>query len=320
MPKASVSKSFLIEVARLYYEHDFSQQQIANKLDVSRPSVSRFLRQAKAQGIVKIEIIDSDEHVNHLENELKNKFNLKKVIIVPNDNEESTVIKQRLGHSAAKYLDQFIKDDLILGVSWGSTMQEVVRHIFPKKVKNMKVVQLNGGISKAEYDTHASEIAPKIGLKYQALPFLLPLPAIVDQPDVKRAIVSDKNIARTLDLARQATVALFTIGSFGYESVLVKADYFENEEVDILLKKKAVGDICSRIITEAGEVCDQKLNDRTIGIELLELRQKPYSIAVAGGKEKLKAIYAGLLGGHFNVLITDEWVAGEILSLSIQRS
>ena len=55
-------------------------------------------------------------------------------------------------------------------------------------------------------------------------------------------------------------------------------------------------------------------NARTIGIELFELKKKPYAIAVAGGKEKLSAIYAGLLGRNFNVLITDEWVASEILS------
>ncbi len=316
MRQSKQSKFFLVEAARLYYEHNYSQQQIAQKLGISRPGVSRLLRQAREQGIVKIEIHDPLEHGIQLETELKKKFDLKNVIIVPNDGEETHVIKQRLGYSAAAYLDRLLDESVILGVSWGSTMQEMKKQLKPRKVRDMKVVQLNGGISKAEYDTHASEITQKIGENYSAVPFLLPLPAIVDHEDLKRAIISDKNIARVFELARKATVSIFTIGAFGPDSVLVKADYFEPDEVVELINKKAVGDICSRIITETGEICSSELDSRTIGIGLSELRQKPYAIAVAGGEEKLKAIYAGLLGKHFNILITDEWVAGEILNFS----
>jgi deoxyribonucleoside regulator len=93
----------------------------------------------------------------------------------------------------------------------------------------------------------------------------------------------------------------------------VKADYFESDEVDELLKSGAVGDICSRIIKADGTICSEDLNNRTIGIELKELKKKQYSIAVAGGKEKLAAIKAGLNGKWFNSLITDEWVATELL-------
>ena len=114
-------------------------------------------------------------------------------------------------------------------------------------------------------------------------------------------------------------MAMYTIGAFGYNSVLVKADYFESDEVEFLLKRRAAGDICSRIITETGKICWPELDDRTFGIELEELSKKEYAIAVAGGKEKLKAIYAGLCGKCFNVLITDEWIATEILHLSGDR-
>lgn len=36
-----------IDVAKLYYKSDYSQQQIANKLNLSRPTVSRLLQYAK---------------------------------------------------------------------------------------------------------------------------------------------------------------------------------------------------------------------------------------------------------------------------------
>ncbi|MBU4444160.1 sugar-binding transcriptional regulator [bacterium] len=306
--------AILVEAARLYYEHHFSQQQIALKLGISRPGVSRLLRQARDKGIVKIEIVDLSKLGTNLENKLKDKFSLKRVVIAPNDNEDIGVIKKRLGVAAAALLNEMTDSLMILGVSWGTTMLEVARHINKKHLKDMIVVQLNGGVSRAEYDTHASEVAQKIGEAYSAIPYLLPLPAIVDKEDVKRAIISDKNIAHTMQIAREAKVAMFTIGSFGYDSVLVKSNYFESEEVDTLLKRGAVGDICSRIINYNGEICSEDLNSRTIGIELNELQKKEYSIAVAGGKEKLPAIQAALNGKLFNVLVTDEWVANKLLS------
>lgn len=316
MIESAAKISLFVEAARLYYEHGYSQQKIANKLGLSRPGVSRILRQARKQGIIRIEIIDPTGRGTYLESQLQQRFHLKKVIVVPNEGVPSTVIKQRLGEAAAHYLDQLIMEGTILGVSWGTTMQEVAKHLRPRRVRNMKVVQLNGGISRAEYDTHAGEIAQRIAENYQAIPFLLPLPAIVDQASLKEAILADRNISRTLKLAQKSEIAVFTAGAFGYDSVLVKADYFDREEIEFLLKNKAVADICSRIITTSGEICWPELDERTIGIELSELSQKKYAIAVAGGKKKLPAIYAGLLGKHFNVLITDEMVANEILDRS----
>jgi len=304
----------LVEVARLYYEHGFSQQQIARKLKVSRPGISRMLQSARKQGIVAITINNPTNHGTRLETQLIEKFSLKQAVVVPDDGENYSVVQNRLGQAAAQLLDELAEDGMTIGVSWGTTMQAVARNVKGGSHRNMTVVQLNGGISRAEFDTHASEIAKKIGEKYVAIPFLLPLPAIVDNKTVKDTIVADRNISRTLDLARQATVAMFTVGSFGHQSVLVKADYFEATEVDKLLTNGAVGDICSRIINTAGKICSPALNGRTIGIDLEEIINKPRSIAVAGGQRKLAAIQAGLKGRLFNTLVTDEWIATQLLS------
>ena len=303
----------LVEAARLYYEHGLSQQQIAQKLGVSRPGVSRLLQTARDHGIVSIKINDPTGRGTRLEAQLAETFGLKKVVVVPNGGEDYQIIQKRLGQAAVQLLDELIVDDLTLGVSWGTTMQAFAGQVQRNGAQNMTVVQLNGGISRAEYDTHASEIAQTIGEKYLAIPYLLPLPAIVDNSVVKQAILSDKQIAYTLDLARQAPVAFFTVGSFGYESVLVKADYFEESEVIDLLDRGAVGDICSRIINNEGKICSVSLDARTIGIDLEELKDKSHAVAVAGGKDKLPAISAGLRGRLFNTLITDEWVANQLL-------
>jgi len=304
----------VIEAARLYYEHNFSQQQIAHKLGISRPGVSRLLQQARDKGIVKIQIIDPSDKGTLLESQVKEKYQLNRVVVVPNDDEDDKIIKDRLGLAAAGILGDYVRAGMIFGISWGTTMLSVANHVTKKRLKDLTVVQLNGGVSRADYNTHASDAARKIAEAFGAIPYLLPLPAIVDRPEVKDAIISDKNIAYTLRIAREATVAMFTIGSFGHDSALLKSNYFETAEVDELLKKGAVGDICSRIITHEGKICSEEANARTIGIELDDIRTKKYSIAVAGGKSKLPAIKAALKAKLCNILVTDELVANELLS------
>jgi len=311
LPAHAKRTTLLVQAARLYYDHGLNQERIALKLGISRPTVSRLLQSARDEGIVRIEIFDPLDRGTQIEDQLQEKFQLKKVIVVPIDNDQT--IKQRLAEAAAILLDQLVTEGTTLGVSWGTTMQAVAVRLIKKTVKDMAVVQLNGGISRAEYDTHDREIAQKTAANYDAIPFLLPLPAVVDSAQLKRAIVADKNISRTLELARNAEIAMFTVGSFGHDSVLVMADYFEPKEVDALLARGAVGDICSRILRQDGHICSSELDARTIGIELDELKKKPYSIAVAGGKGKLNAIRAALKGKWFNTLITDEWVANKLL-------
>ena len=46
----------LVDVARLYYEKDRTQNEIAEIYRISRPMVSKLLKEAKEEGIVKITI------------------------------------------------------------------------------------------------------------------------------------------------------------------------------------------------------------------------------------------------------------------------
>ena len=66
-----------INVAKLYYRSEYSQQKIAEELGISRPSVSRLLQYAKEKGYVKIQIFDPVEDMSHMEHQLLEKYHLK---------------------------------------------------------------------------------------------------------------------------------------------------------------------------------------------------------------------------------------------------
>ncbi|HYK74630.1 MAG TPA: sugar-binding transcriptional regulator, partial [Pseudoneobacillus sp.] len=281
-------------------------------LGVSRPTVSRFLQQAKSEGIVQIKIMDPTEDVENLSQELEERFHLKKAVIASIPQYEDNIIKNYLGEKAAAYLDSTVKDQDIIGVTWGTTLYHVAIELKQKFVRDVKVVQLKGGVSHAETNTYASEILYLFGKAFNTTPHHLPLPAIVDHVVVKQAMEADRHIRKILELGKQANIALFTIGPVKSESLLFQLGYFTDEDLKTLYPR-AVGDICSRFFDNEGKVCNPSLNDRTLGINLEDLKQKEQSILVAGGPNKIEGIYGALKGKYANVLITDQYTARFLL-------
>lgn len=298
----------VIEAAKLYYLLDYNQNDIAKILGVSRPTVSRLLQQAKSEGIVKISIMDPTENVENLASQLEKKFHLKKAIVASIPQYEEHIIKNYLGEMAANYLEGIVKDDDIIGVTWGTTLYHIAIELRQKFVKNVKVVQLKGGVSHAETNTYASEILYLFGKAFNTTPLNLPLPAIVDHVVVKQAMEADRHIRRILEMGKQANIALFTIGSIKTDSLLFQLGYFTDSDLESL-SGKAVGDICSRFFDKDGQICNESLNERTLGVNLDELSKKEYSIVVAGGPNKIDGIYGALIGKYANVLITDQFTA-----------
>jgi deoxyribonucleoside regulator len=303
----------VIEAAKLYYQLDYSQSEIADRLGVSRPTVSRLLQQAKSEGIVQITISDPTEEIEILVQQLRDKFHLKHVEIAYMPFNDNSIGKKYIGEAAANYLHKIVKDNDVIAVSWGTTLYQVASQLQKKTVKDVVVLQLNGGVSYSEVNTYASEIIQLFGNAFHVNPHFLYLPAIVDHILVKQAIQSDRHIRKVLDLGKSANIAVFTAGVPTTDSTLLQTNYFTNEEIEII-KSKAVGDICSRYFDEKGKICLENLNERTIGIELHELRGKEHAILVAGGETKVNAIYGALCGQYPNTLITDQFTAKSLLA------
>ncbi|SFC19145.1 deoxyribonucleoside regulator [Bacillus sp. OV322] len=302
----------IIEAAKLYYLHDYNQNDIAKKLGVSRPTVSRFLQQAKTKGIVQITIMDPAENSADLARKLQHRYQLKDAIIVPVPFNDEELIKRRLGERAAAYLHEVVADGDIVGVTWGTTLYHIASELKPKAVRNVKVVQLKGGVSHSEKNTYASEILFLFGKAYNSVPIQLHLPAIVDHMAVKQAMEADRHIRRVLDTGKEANIAVFTVGSVEAESLLFQMGYFTEDEKRHLYEH-AAGDICSRFYDKSGKVCNEGINQRTLGIELDCLKDKDQSILVAGGSARIAGIKGALSGGYANILITDQYTAQALL-------
>lgn len=301
-----------IATAKLYYESNYSQQEICEKLGISRPTVSRLLQYAKDKGFVRIEVVNPFEDVGELADALQKKFGLEKVFVTFAPVDKYSEIIKSITTTAAEYLDDIVGDSDIIGVSWGVTLNTLAEKLKTKNVNDVKVVQLKGGMSHSKTQTHAIETVNLFAKAYHSTPNYLHLPVVFDRKEVKDVVSEDRHIERIVQLGKDANIAVFTVGSAGVDSLLFKLGYFDEAETK-MLQEKAAGDLCSRFIDENGKICDEAVNARTVGIELDDLKKKENRILVAGGDHKVGAIKAALRGGYANVLIIDQFTAKKIL-------
>ena len=71
----------LLAVAKMYYEQGLTQQEIAEKVFLSRSHVSRMLKEARALGIVEIIIRSPFENLVSLEISLAVRFGMEKILV-----------------------------------------------------------------------------------------------------------------------------------------------------------------------------------------------------------------------------------------------
>ena len=301
-----------IDAARLYYQSDYSQQQIAERLGVSRPTVSRLLQYAKDQGYVLIQIADPLEDVGELAKRLKERYGLEQVRVAYSPLNEYEEINKHIGRLGAIYLNEIVKDGDIIGVTWGRTMHSLACQLKAKMVHGVEVVQLKGGVSHSRNNTYAVDIVNLFAKAFHTVARYLPLPVIFDSAEVKEMVEKDYHIGCIMEMGRQANIAVFTVGTVKDDALLFRLGYLGEAEKEEL-QRTGVGDICSRFFDAQGKICNQKINSRTVGIDLDELKNKEKSILVAGGIRKIAAIQAALAGGYANILITDQFTAKTLL-------
>lgn len=310
---ASNDKRILTKVAHMYYDESMTQQEIANKLGISRPSVSRLLKRARDEGIVEIKIRYEGSYAK-LENILEKTFGLREVIVTPP--EEGEGLKHRLAEATAEYLERTIKEGDIVGVSWGTTLVHIPKYI-NTKIKNVTFVPLVGGAGQTKLDIHSNAIVINFARAFGGKGRLLHAPVTVSSIEVRESLVSDRSIKQILDLAAKSTIAVVGIGSpTDPESTIRQTGYYSESELNHLKEAGAVCDISWIFLDKEGNLCPIELNERVIGISIEDLDKIPTVVGVAGGKAKHEAVLAAVKGRHLDILVTDEETAEFLLKNS----
>jgi len=316
MPRRkSVDYRLLLKVSRLYYEREYTQQQISDRLNLSRPKVSRLLQQAEDVGVVKINIIPQPGVYTDLEDALEAKYGLKEAVVVGVSEPNSQIaVSREVGAAATGYFSRTTNSPCIIGISWGTTLRAMVEAMPAMDCHDSHVVQLTGGLGVPESEAHATYILQRLVAQTESKLLVLLVPGIVDSAEVKKVFLSDSHVQEVFRFFKKITVAYVGIGAPTLDSVVMRdGSIISQKELNILKSKGAVGDVCLRFFDTDGQAVHSEIDDRVMGISLEELKKIDRVVGVTGGPKKFGAIRAALKGKIINVLVTDHLSAKRVL-------
>jgi len=303
----------MLRAAQLYYRLNLTQDQVGERLGVSRFKVGRLLDRALRESAVRIEIVHPDVRLVQLEDALVGRFGLRSAVVVDvpptaSAADQELLARERVAGAAAAHLTA-LRPTGAIGVSWGRTMLEVAAHLRPGWTVASEIVQLNGAMSRSARPTRAQEVVEQFGLTTGAAIQLMPAPAIVGSPELREALEQDPSIGETLAAARSAQTAIFSMGVLGRDSVHVASNFIGEPDLAALADAGAVGDVLGRFLSLDGHIALPSLDRRTIGLPLEELGAKALTVGVAAGPGRGPIALAALRSGCVNVMVTDEETA-----------
>lgn len=303
----------MYQVARLYYEEELTQEQIARQIGLSRQKVQRLLDSAKKEGIVQIQVINPTSPCREIEEKLEKHFDLTKAIVVSGSIKAESIIRKNIGRAAAVYFEDIFRDDDIFGIGWGRTVYETLNYFRPTRRISITVVPLTGGIGQMAADFQVNELARKFAERIGGTFVPLHTPALVDSETIASTLFSDKNVGKVAELWKKVNIAIVGIGGPLSDSSYVPASYHSDADITVLKEGGQVGDILSHFLRKDGKLCSPLLSKRVVGISLEELKRIGRVVAVAGSLRKKETILAALRGRYIDILVTDDNVAKEIL-------
>ncbi len=299
----------LAQVASMYYEQDMTQNVIADELGLSRAKVYRLLKQAREEQVVRIVIEWPIKRDGRLERRLREAFGLKDALVL----QQSDGNLQALGQLGARYLEQRLAelDNPTLAMCLGRSTYEVINAIRPDFQAKARIAQAMGSVNGTPMLDSAA-LARQLAHKMDAEVQYLLSPLVADSAEDAAVLRNQREIERTLQVAREADMALLGIGNLDPAASKFVGSVTA-EELAQLAAEGAVGDVVGQVFRADGQLHPCSLNQRVIAITLDELRDIPMTLAVAAGVEKSQAIRGALRTGAIKVLATDAATAEAIL-------
>lgn len=300
-----------------YYEKDYTQTEIAEMLNVSRITLGKLLKEAKEEGMVKIEITDvrNVRQLLELEARLKDQYQLLDVKVVDCVENDRNEINRKIAVSAAKYVEHMLRSNMKVGIAWGRTIEMMVDYLNENRnIKGIELVTMMGGAGTAESKIQPNIIAQRLLEKYNGKGYILNAPYLCQTEELCNAIKEEPHIKEVLEKARFTDIALVGIGQRPtIENCRETGYHFTDSMVHQLEEAGAVGDICARFFDVNGHPCSTEISNKLVGVDIEDLPGMRKVVALGGGPSKWESVLGALRGGYIDVLITDKFTAQKVL-------
>jgi DNA-binding transcriptional regulator LsrR (DeoR family) len=298
--------------AWLYYIAGNTQEEIANKLSVSRQAAQRLVALAVSEKLIKFRLDHPLSECIALAEALRDRFNLLLCEVVPTDaNQEGS--RNGIGVCAATHLENYLvaKSPTILAFSSGRTLRAMVEQIPSMEQPQHKIVSIIGNMShygRAGRHEVVMHLSDRVGS--QAYP--VPTPVVATCVKEREILQTQRSFIAVQTLAEQAKATFVGVSPIAWNSPLHQDGFINDQEVAELIEAGAVGEIAGWTYDRNGMLIPDLTNSRVASVPL-EQPARRLIIGVAGGIKKAESILAALRGRLITGLITDEAAATAIL-------
>jgi DNA-binding transcriptional regulator LsrR (DeoR family) len=315
----------MVRCVQLYYRAQRHQNEIARELGLSSSKVSRLLKRAVADGMVRVEIELPKRP--RLETALVDRFGLRDAVVIPTG--ETRDLKQDLGVAAARYFERMAADGARVGVSCGYTLYCVIRALREHRFRDLAIYPLSAESTLQLVDLFPNTLVGMMAAKYRphVRAFALPVQVLGTRAEIqqqRRRLLQKGEVRRIYQAANDVDIALVGIGLIAEATPgFCSLAEFYGVSVRRLRALGVVGEINYHPFDRQGRTLDRRelrpLTQRVLAVPPSRLRELSARygklvVAVAGGADKREAITGAMRGRFANVLVTDEDTAAFLLA------
>jgi DNA-binding transcriptional regulator LsrR (DeoR family) len=298
----------LVKVSRLYYELGETQARIAELVGVTRPQVSRLLKEARGQGVVEIRIVDRTELASPAADVLRDRFELQAVHLAPSLAGSADLARRRVGRLAAQVLAGAVRDGMVVGIGDGSAVSATADALDPlPSPVDATIVPLCGGYWHSGAGREPfRRVADALGAGIHGLL----APGLLDDAATRDALRAHAGVRTVAELWDGLDLALFGIGGPAWSEATVGPVTLRELEAG-----HAIGEVLIAPFDIDGRFVGESLRARSIAFDARQLPRVPVTIGVAEGAAKVAPLVGALRAGLLKILVTDVRTAEAVVAL-----
>lgn len=302
-------EELLARIARDYYLENRSKVEIADTYGVSRFQVARLLDEARASGVVRIEVTFPRKSDVLDTAALAKSLGIGKVVVA-DDALDDLAGREILAKAVAGELMSTAQPHSTLGISWSRTLDRAAHYV--TDLPPCDIVQLAGALPVAS-SGNPLELIQRLGRRSGGSIWPIWAPLVVENATTAASLARQPEISEALNRADTLDVAVIAIGAWtpGLSTVWDRVDNAVRLEAS---EAGAVTECSGRLIDANGNEVHSGLDSRVIAVTLQQLKHTPAVIAVAQGAARGPAVLAAIKAGIISTLVVDHSLAAALIA------
>jgi len=316
MAQSSSDKNRLEQAARagwLYFIAGHTQDQIAKRLKVSRPTAQRLVSLCLSERLITFRLEHPIAACMDLAKQLVDKFTLRHCEIVPTDPAAPTSVAG-IAERAASLLETTLRNPkpAIVAIGTGRAMRAAVEQVPPMDRPDHQLVSL---VSNIAIDGSATffDTVGRLAELTKARHYPTPLPVLMSSEAERDHMLRMAPVTRVHGIAARADLRLIGVGQMDKQAQLHVDGFVTRRELAELIRLGAVGELTGWAFDANGRFLKGGTNKRLTSVPH-PAPAVASTVAAALGPAKVPAILAALRGQLINGLITDEATARALLT------